>query len=126
MWLAYRKMYKAAFIFFGVILVVSILVDVVCIGILGQKETPGEVSVVVGFIFALICADSGNRWYLTHAQKTIAEVRAQQLEGETHLQTLADRGGTHLIFTFGFVMFCFLVLGIISVIVDTLLSPFNA
>lgn len=95
LWLGYRKMYLGASIFFAVILVESVAEELLFVGVLG-KESPAAMSRVVGLVAAIVCGSYGNRWYLSHARKEIADVRAQGFEEQAVLEALSKRGGTSL------------------------------
>jgi MFS family permease len=99
-WLGYRKMYKAVFILFGIILAVTVLENVLFLGILKTQVLFFVVSALVGLVGALVVAIvtavCSNGWYLSHVQRVIAEVRSQGLEEDAHLQALAAHGGTSL------------------------------
>ncbi len=97
LWLPYRKMYKATVIFFGVVFVESFLEEFFFVGVLGEPETPRPVARIVTLVVALVCGYYGNRWYLSHAKKIIAEVRMLRLDDESFLNELARRGGTSLL-----------------------------
>ena len=106
LWLPYRKMYKVTFIFFGIIILESILEDVLFLGILGQAETPLALDNAIGLLAAAICGAFGNRWYLSHARRVVSQVSATGLQGDALLYTLAQRGGTSLLASVGmFVLF---------------------
>jgi len=102
MWLPYRKMYLATILFFGFILIESILEEVVFVGILGKPEPPTGLDRVVGLIASIICGVFGNRWYLSHTRRAVAEVRSQGLPEDAYLQALSRRGGTNLAASLGF------------------------
>ena len=105
-WLPYRKMYKAAVIFFGIILLESILE-----GRLFGGETNRERERVVGLVAAMVCGGYGNRWYLSHVKKVISQIRAQELPGNAFVDAISKRGGTSvgaaLAFLAGFVALLF-------------------
>lgn len=117
-WLAYRKMYRATFIFYAVVIALAILQQVVFVGLLGSEAVPPVVGAVVNLMTAIVCGFFGNAWYLTHTQRAIATARSQGLEDEHLLFVLAQRGGTSLLAAFGlvflgFVLIALLVLGLI-------------
>jgi hypothetical protein len=124
-WLPYRKMYRAGAIFFGVLVLESILEEVVFIGILGKPEAPGLLGSLVGFIAAMICGGFGNAWYLSHTQKKIAEARNQELADDAYLQALAKRGGTSFAASLGFVVICSVVLFVLSTLSSLVLAIFK-
>jgi Protein of unknown function (DUF2628) len=122
LWLTYRKMYRAASIFFGIILVETLLEDVVYIGILGKSEAPGALGRFVGLIAAMICGGFGNAWYLSHTQKAIPAVRSQGFTGDAYLQALAKRGGTNIAASLGFLIIFIVIAGVIISLSDMLLK----
>lgn len=94
LWLPYRKMYTITLILLGIILVESVAEEVLFVGILGEPEPPLVLSRVIGLGVAVLCGAYGNRWYLAHARKAIAEVRAQGFDQQATHDRLAKRGGT--------------------------------
>lgn len=88
-WLPYRKMYKAALIFYGIILLESIVEWRVF-----ADETPRGLESLVGLAAAVICGAYGNRWYLAHATNVIMQVRAQELPENAFMDAISKRGGT--------------------------------
>jgi hypothetical protein len=96
LWLGYRKMYKALFILFGVLLVAIVLEDIFFVGVLKMRESPPLMSIPVGLVVSIVIGVSGNRWYLSHACRAIDEVRSRGLPDDGHLKALAERGGTSL------------------------------
>src|ERR1700733_2644909 len=54
-WMAYRKMYRAAVIFWGLILLEGILEEVVFVAILGKEESPAGLDRIIGIAAAIIC-----------------------------------------------------------------------
>ena len=104
LWLPYRKMYRIAGIFFGVILLETVLEEVVWVGILGKPEAPAAFGRLVGFVASIVCGWLANEWYLSHARKAISEVRSLGLSEEAHLEALAKRGGTSLAASLGFLV----------------------
>jgi Protein of unknown function (DUF2628) len=101
-WLPYRKMYRRAAIFWGAILLATVLEYLIFAGILGQSEPPG--CSPVGLIAAIVCGAFGNAWYLSHTAQIIAEVRSQGLTEDVYFQELAKRGGTSIAAAAGFLI----------------------
>jgi hypothetical protein len=97
LWLPYRKMYMISVIFLGIILLESVAEDVLFVGVLGWPETPAMVERLVGLVASLICGTYGNRWYLSHARKRIAEVKVGDWDRESQLRRIARRGGTSVL-----------------------------
>jgi hypothetical protein len=101
-WLLYRKMYKVAAIFFGVILLESLCEELVLVGVLGWTEAANALGRAGGLIVGIVCGKLGNRWYFNHTRAKIAEVREQGVEDYRYLPTLAERGGASVAAALGF------------------------
>ena len=108
-------MYRIAGIFFGFILLETVLEEVVWVGILGKPEAPAAFGRFVGLVAGIVCGWFANEWYLSHARKAISEVRSQGLSEEAHLEALAKRGGASLAATLGFLAL-FLLAAFVAVI----------
>jgi hypothetical protein len=103
LWLAYRKMYKAALILYGVmILLWFVQVGIFMFG-LGMPNVPPAVSLLVNVMVCVTCGACGNSWYLAHANRAIAAARKQGLDGNELLATTARRGGTNMAAALGIV-----------------------
>lgn len=89
-WLAYRKMYNPAMIFF-VIMLLGVLADHVNEG---RKETFAG---TFGWVIGLVCGAGGNRWYLSHASSLVEQARGQDLTEAQTSELLARRGGTSVL-----------------------------
>jgi hypothetical protein len=109
LWLPYRKMYKVAAIFFGVILLEALFEELIFVGVLGWPAAPDAVGSAVGLIASIVCGKLGNRWYLDHTRAKVAEVRDQGVADDRCLQTLAERGGTSVAASLGFIVVFFLL-----------------
>jgi|CXWL01.1.fsa_nt_gi hypothetical protein len=108
MWLPYRKMYRVAGIFLGVILLETILEEVIYVGILGRPEAPVGPGHVLGLVACIVCGGYANDWYLSHARKIIAEIRDQGLPEDAYFEALARRGRTSLLASSSFMVIFFL------------------
>ena len=105
-WFQYRKMYKLTLILYAFVLFESMVERVVFVDILGEAVAPDGLNRVVTLLLAAICGKYGNRWYLSHANKQIAQSRAGGLENEALWPALSKRGGTNLAASLGmFVLF---------------------
>lgn len=94
-WFGYRKMYKAAFVYFGVVIAQSALWDLLlACGVFETEEGPNSLDPLFCLAAAIFCGFRGNRWYLSHARRVIDQTRARGLSEEMHLRALAERGGT--------------------------------
>ncbi|MEA2561693.1 MAG: hypothetical protein QOH06_3197 [Acidobacteriota bacterium] len=115
LWLPYRKMYRTAAIFYGVVLLETLLEEIVYVGFLGKPEAPGSLGRFFGLIAGMVCGGFANGWYLSHTQEAITELRSQGLPEEAYLQALAKRGGTSTAASLGFIIiFLFAMLATLS------------
>jgi hypothetical protein len=99
-WLPFRQMYRVSLLFYGFILAESALEFVVLRSLRGPSGAAGldaGMTCFVGLALAVVAGTFGNSWYLAHARRVIAEVRARGLPEEEHLRVLAARGGTSLV-----------------------------
>ena len=94
LWIGYRKMYTVAAVFFGIIMAETIAEEVLFVGVLGQPEAPAALTNLVNLVAAVVCGSYGNRWYLSHARRAIADVRTEETEEPAVSAALAKRGGT--------------------------------
>jgi Protein of unknown function (DUF2628) len=117
LWLPYRKMYRATLILWGTLLIATLVEDIIYVGFLGRPEAPGSLARFVSIIASLICGGFSNEWYLSHAEKTINEVREQGLTDDSYLNALASRGGTNIAASLGF-----LLLGGVAMVILVLLE----
>lgn len=107
LWIAYRKMYVIAFVVYGVAALESLLEDFLFVRILGEPEPPASVDRLITLGISIICGVYGNRWYLSHTRKMVAETKAQGLQDKALLYALSKRGGTSLLASLGlFLLFC--------------------
>jgi Protein of unknown function (DUF2628) len=121
LWLPYRKMYVPTLIFFGFILVETVLEEILFVGILRKPEPPPALGQMVGLIAAAVCGSCGNQWYLSHARKAIADVRSQDLPEEEHLHLLSQRGGTNMLAAIGFFVMFIAAIFVVMVGLDSFL-----
>ena len=119
-WICYRKMYRVAFIFFGAVLLQAMFKEVLFLCILKLPNAPRGTDLIINVLIGIIIGLYGNAWYLTHAERKIAEAHAQGFRDEQLLRVLADRGGTSLLSSFGL---CFLFF-IVAVVVFICLGIF--
>jgi hypothetical protein len=105
LWLPFRKMYVPALIFLGILLAESVLGEVLFVGVYNRLDLQTIFIQISGFVAAMLCGTFGNRWYLAHARREIADVRTKGLEEKEHLRMLSTRGGTSLLAALGFFVF---------------------
>ncbi len=102
LWLAYRKMYVAASIVWGSLLIGATAEQVVFVKAIAKPRTLVLLSLLVDFLPCIVCGACGNQWYLSHTKKAVAEVRRQGLAEADYLQSLSARGGTNIAACFAF------------------------
>lgn len=91
-WLAYRKMYKATFIYYGTRIVGGIFLG----AILGEHIESNFLEILVDLVAGIVCGTFGNIWYFFRTQKAIDGIRLPGLQEEVHLQSLSKLGETNL------------------------------
>jgi tetratricopeptide (TPR) repeat protein len=91
LWLSYRKMYRYALIFYGII-IVSTVAQTIIEGLTG-KTSPRLLNSGIGLILAIIIGAFGNRLYFNSARRTIAQVNALGIPQEDALKLIAKKGG---------------------------------
>jgi hypothetical protein len=109
LWLPYRKLYRITFVFYGIILLESILEEVLFVLVLGKPETPRGLGLLIGLLAGIVCGAFGNPWYLSHTRKVISEVQSLGLPEDAHLETLCRRGGTSIVASLGLLALFFAV-----------------
>jgi hypothetical protein len=122
LWLPYRKLYKPAWIFFGVLFLESLVEEIVYVGILSRPDTPGYIGRLIGLVAAIVCGGFGNEWYLSHAQKVITEMRSRGLAEDAYFEALARRGGTSIAAVLGFLLLFIVTEVLITVLVGFFLK----
>lgn len=121
LWLPYRKMYLVSSIFYGFIILETVLEEIVFVGVLEEPEPPAALVNMVNLVIGIVCGSLGNRWYLAHARKAVADVRAQNLDEDAAIDLLSRRGGTNLGVALAFFLaFCIVMLAAF-VVLDVLL-----
>ena len=102
LWLPYRKMYRITAILYSAIIVESLLEELVFVWGLGWPETPRAVERGVSAAVCWLCGGFGNRWYLAHVKRVVADARAEIPDDTARLTMLAARGGTSVWGALGF------------------------
>jgi len=116
LWLAYRKMFKGAFIFYGIMLIVPFLTSFYTFytfAFLGKPEPPVALDTfeaLPDLVAGIICGTFGNIWYLSHTRKAVNKIRTQGLQDEAYFQSLSKSGRTSPGKSFGF--FILFILGL--------------
>jgi hypothetical protein len=100
LWLPFRKMYGVALLVYGLLLAEIAVEYAVLRAVRGAEGEAAGVQAgmtcFVTLVLAVVAGAYGNAWYLAHARRVIAEVRAKGLPEERHLKALTRRGGTSL------------------------------
>jgi hypothetical protein len=109
LWLAYRKMYKATFIYYGAYIPGEILLG----DILGKHIESSIEEILVGLVAGIVCGTFGNIWYLSRTLKAINEIRSQGLQEEAYFQSLSKLGGTNIGLSIGLCIL-FIVLEVLN------------
>jgi len=117
LWLPYRKLYKVATIFFGIILAPSVLEEILPASQPAIQNAVAVFGWVVAVTAWIVCGAFGNRWLLSRARRVIAEVRSCGLGEAEHLDMISKRGGTNTAASVGmFFMFLVSIVVILTVI----------
>lgn len=91
-WMMYRKMYRLAAVWVGLLLLISVVESLLYV--------PEGLSLVITFVLSITTGIFGNTWYLAHCQRQIARARSVAGGDEARLRAeLAARGGTSVIAT---------------------------
>jgi hypothetical protein len=108
LWLPYRKLYRIAIIFFVIVAAESVLEALAVAAGFATEAGLSALGSLVGLVAAVVIGSFGNAWYLAHAKRQIAQVRALGLQDDAYFAALARRGGTSLPASFGlFFLFLF-------------------
>jgi hypothetical protein len=117
-WLAYRKMYWITAIVIGVTVIETVVEQIAVDGGFASEQGISAVSSLAGLIFSIVCGTFGNAWYLAHAKREIARVRALGLPDDAYHEALAKRGGTSFVGSLGLVFLFLVVLYAVGVAID--------
>jgi hypothetical protein len=128
LWIPYRKMYRATFIFYSILVGTSVLAELAAYAGVASENALSALDQFGGVIASVVCGIFGNAWYLAHAKREIAKIRDLSLDNQAYLKALAKRGGTNLPAAFGmFVLFIaaiFAVMFILAIVLDV--TPLDA
>jgi len=97
LWLAYRKMYKAIFVYYGAKIAGGVLLG----AIIGKHIDSRILEILVGLVAGIVCGVFGNIWYLSRTLKVVNEIRSQGLQEEAYFQSLSKFGGTNIRLSIG-------------------------
>lgn len=91
-WMMYRKMYRLAAMWVGLLLLVSVVETLL--------DVPDGLSLVITFALSITTGIFGNSWYLAHCQRLIAQARTVTGGDDARLRSeLSARGGTSVVAT---------------------------
>jgi len=91
-WMMYRKMYRLAAMWVGLLLLVSVVETLL--------DVPDGLSLVITFALSITTGIFGNSWYLAHCQRLIAQARTVTGSDDARLRSeLSARGGTSVVAT---------------------------
>jgi hypothetical protein len=94
-WLAYRRMYTRALIYYGIIVAVVALTSFLWF-LAGTNIPRQPIHYAIALAAACICGKRGNVWYRSHIARIIEET-PPELGRTTRLELLNRRGGTRLV-----------------------------
>jgi len=97
LWLAYRKMYKAIFVYYGAKIAGGILLG----AIIGKHMDSNILEILFGLAAGIVCGVFGNMWYLSRTLKVVDEIRSQGLQEDAYFQSLSKFGGTNIRLSIG-------------------------
>ncbi len=97
LWLAYRKMYKAIFVYYGAKIAGGILLG----AIIGKHMDSNILEILFGLAAGIVCGVFGNIWYLSRTLKVVNEIRSQGLQEDAYFQSLSKFGGTNIRLSIG-------------------------
>lgn len=100
LWLPFRRMYLATAIFYSVALLETV-VEELLLWRLGYPRVLRLVDAAVMLVPAIVCGVWGNRWYMAHARRILAQTRALELPMKHSLGILRNRGGTRRLHAVG-------------------------
>ena len=92
-WLLYRKMYLAATILFGIILLETIVEEVIPRKVPGAVQPPPQVSLLVALTVAVVVGWYGTYWYHRRALGKIAIAKARFPDRNAQIGFLRKCGG---------------------------------
>jgi hypothetical protein len=96
-WLAYRKMYKAIFVYYAAKIAGRAFLG----AILGKHIESSILEILIGLVAGIVCGVFGNMWYLSRTLKVVNEIRPQGLQEEAYFQSLSKFGGTNIRLSIG-------------------------
>ncbi|WP_417851469.1 DUF2628 domain-containing protein [Thalassoglobus sp.] len=118
-WLPYRKMYFITFLFYGFIILETVLQEIILLKVLNRPDISEILDRVIGLGTSIVIGMYANTWYLSHSRKEVDKIRSEHDDDETVRRLLQKRGGTSLLSGFG--MFFLVIIAMIAALV--IISP---
>jgi hypothetical protein len=118
LWLGYRKMYRVALIAFGIIGAETVFEELAIGAGFVSEQQISALSRLVGLAVWIVCGMYSNAWYLAHAKRQIAKIRASGLKGDAYREALTRRGGTSLVASFGLFLLFLVTLAVAGIAVE--------
>jgi hypothetical protein len=114
-WLPYRKMYRVTCIYYGATLAISFVVGFVAAVVSENGDPPASLDRILGIAAGAVVGACGNGWYLAHARRKIAALKADGLPEQEVLLKLPRLGGTSVLAGLGgVVLYLAVVIGILA------------
>ena len=110
LWFPFRRMYRAAAVFWGVAIVVTVGSEF-AFRALGHSGSPKWFDRTTALLASFACGVAGNYLYLGHARRLIAATRTLGLTNQEYLAALSSRGGARL----SHALICLALLGLLIV-----------
>jgi Protein of unknown function (DUF2628) len=121
-WLAYRKMYKASLVLYGVVIAETVLEWLIARASPGAASGLSAMGRLLGLALAIVCGIYGRGLYLNHVGKVVtrcrAEAAAENLGPDAYAARLARRGGTNALAGLGLFLAFIVVAGLVTVLFD--------
>ena len=97
LWFPYRKMYKATFILWSLIILESVVEHVVFLEVLGYENLPRGWETFSTAVVAALCGAFANKWYFRFVQKKLRTLQAAGLSDTEYKAQVQRTGGTSIL-----------------------------
>jgi hypothetical protein len=119
-WLPYRKMYRFAFILFGVIMADAIIEQILIYRGIANEQALKGITRTLELGFSIVCGSYGNAWYYAYAMREISRIRAKGLDDSEYFHALSRRGGTNPLAGLGMLVGFIVILVLILAVLEAL------
>ena len=113
-WFLYRKMYREALVILIIIMAITYLEEVMLANNFIDQASQFDISLSINLGVSIVLGLIGNRLYLNHCARKVADLQEAALSEEQKIKALEARGGTNILlpaFLFlSFVMLNYLIL----------------